>query len=417
MYEGNFENLAMTMRGDDIHLGKKINDILDELSEEQFDSDFTSDTEDNIEYQSDHNSEISDSELSGKSDDEESDRLVKKKTTVYTSKRLQDSSTRPSFDVNQRIMQAFVNIGQGFSEMQQFAMVMNIAVMNKSTFNDQAAVMKKATAFAANSVLQDVRLKTQSKKDPNTVCSFLADYINKRRTLQNFEEVVMFSDSAGSQNKNITVVRFSSWLAMKMKVKVTHFPFLIQSEDGQEFDYSDEDPTINVQGLEPLDSDSDPGFDTQIEAILNVPIQLRDLFKEILHLLLIFKLKCVAIRRNVKKNQVLWKKKLEEVIPGSDSETLHLGNGSQKKQERLGFDILCVGRLFCQHWGLQNRVQRVFQRFKRDGVPIPVETRGDDRRSKACERKSISVVNFISKFKLSLLIVEQIVSVCILIAV
>ncbi|PSN34708.1 hypothetical protein C0J52_21188 [Blattella germanica] len=63
----------MTMRGDDIHLGKKINDILDELSEEEFDSDFTSDTEDNVEYQSDHNSEISDSELSGKSDDEESD--------------------------------------------------------------------------------------------------------------------------------------------------------------------------------------------------------------------------------------------------------------------------------------------------------------------------------------------------------
>ncbi|KAJ8883602.1 hypothetical protein PR048_015446 [Dryococelus australis] len=38
-------------------------------------------------------------------------------------------------------------------------------------------------------------------------------------------------------------------------------------------------------------------------------------------------------------------------------------------------------------------------RFERDGVHVPIETRGGDRRSKAFERKSMSVKDFIQTFK------------------
>ena len=81
--------------------------------------------------------------------------------TVYTSKRRNDSSSRPSFDVNQRITQAFIGIGQGFSQLQQFAMTMNMDVINKSSFNDHTVVMQKATESAANSVLEDARYEVR----------------------------------------------------------------------------------------------------------------------------------------------------------------------------------------------------------------------------------------------------------------
>ncbi|PSN44393.1 hypothetical protein C0J52_05755 [Blattella germanica] len=44
-----------------------------------------------------------------------------------------------------------------------------------------------------------------------------------------------------------------------------------ESEDGLEFDDSDEDPTMNIQDLEPLDSDSDPGINTETDVVLNIP--------------------------------------------------------------------------------------------------------------------------------------------------
>ncbi|KAJ4431893.1 hypothetical protein ANN_20499, partial [Periplaneta americana] len=68
---------------------------------------------------------------------------------------------RPGFDVNQRIVQSVVNVGQGFSESEQLVTVMNISVMNKSTFNDHAAVMKNASECVAGSVLHDARLEVR----------------------------------------------------------------------------------------------------------------------------------------------------------------------------------------------------------------------------------------------------------------
>ncbi|KAJ4433627.1 hypothetical protein ANN_15937 [Periplaneta americana] len=50
---------------------------------------------------------------------------------------------------------------QGYSELEQFAMVINMSVMNKSTFNDHAAVMKKASEYDADSVLHDPRLEVR----------------------------------------------------------------------------------------------------------------------------------------------------------------------------------------------------------------------------------------------------------------
>lgn len=47
----------------------------------------------------------------------------------------------------------------------------------------------------------------------------------------------------------------------------------------------------------------------------------------------------------------------------------------------------------------KHRVIGVFQRFKRNGGHVPVETRGGDRRSKAFERKSNSVKDFIQTFE------------------
>ncbi|KAJ4433463.1 hypothetical protein ANN_15766 [Periplaneta americana] len=83
------------------------------------------------------------------------------KSSIYSLRRREDKSRRPGFDVNQRIVQSFVNAGQGYSELEQFAMVMNMSVMNKSTFNDHAAVMKKASECVADSVLHDARLEVR----------------------------------------------------------------------------------------------------------------------------------------------------------------------------------------------------------------------------------------------------------------
>ena len=59
------------------------------------------------------------------------------------------------------------------------------------------------------------------------------------------------------------------------------------SEDGLEFDDSDEDATINVQDLESLDSDSEPETNNQIQIWMIQPIVM---FMEILDPLLKFQL-------------------------------------------------------------------------------------------------------------------------------
>ena len=60
-----------------------------------------------------------------------------------------------------------------------------------------------------------------------------------------------------------------------------------ESEDGLEFDDSDEDPTINIQDLEPLDSDgdSDLKFTVDRKMILNFGL-MRNLILELVQMLL-----------------------------------------------------------------------------------------------------------------------------------
>ena len=70
-------------------------------------------------------------------------------------------------------------------------------------------------------------LETEGKKNPSTVCSFVNDFIIKKIDEENWniEEIILFSDAAGGQNKNMLVTSFCSWLAMKRGVKVTRiFP-------------------------------------------------------------------------------------------------------------------------------------------------------------------------------------------------
>lgn len=69
-------------------------------------------------------------------------------------------------------------------------------------------------------------LETDSKKGPNTVCSFVYNFITEKlKDFPNIKKIVFFSDSCGGQNKNISVVMFSTWLAKSLNVTIEHiFP-------------------------------------------------------------------------------------------------------------------------------------------------------------------------------------------------
>lgn len=67
-------------------------------------------------------------------------------------------------------------------------------------------------------------LETESKKNPDTVCSFLFDMISEKFN-ETYQEIHFLSDAAGGQNKNLLVTSFCSWLSMRFNVKVAHlFP-------------------------------------------------------------------------------------------------------------------------------------------------------------------------------------------------
>ncbi|XP_063220830.1 uncharacterized protein LOC134530141 [Bacillus rossius redtenbacheri] len=65
-----------------------------------------------------------------------------------------------------------------------------------------------------------------AKKNANSVCSFVYHFTcEKMKSYKNIKNIIFLSDAAGGQNKNITVLRFCSWLSQITKVKVTHmFP-------------------------------------------------------------------------------------------------------------------------------------------------------------------------------------------------
>lgn len=67
--------------------------------------------------------------------------------------------------------------------------------------------------------------ETESKKNPDSVVSCLYDFIKNKLTDKSVTEIVLLSDNAGGQNKNISVVRFCTFLAQKLGVEVMHlFP-------------------------------------------------------------------------------------------------------------------------------------------------------------------------------------------------
>ena len=63
--------------------------------------------------------------------------------------------------MNQRITQAIVNIGQQYSSLQQFSMIMNMTVMNSSTFNEHVARIRVATKTVVNNILDEARLEVR----------------------------------------------------------------------------------------------------------------------------------------------------------------------------------------------------------------------------------------------------------------
>lgn len=63
------------------------------------------------------------------------------------------------------------------------------------------------------------------KKNPDSVASCLYNFISRLFAEKKYGEIVFLSDNAGGQNKNITIVRFSTFLSVHFQVKVTHiFP-------------------------------------------------------------------------------------------------------------------------------------------------------------------------------------------------
>ncbi|KAJ4437865.1 hypothetical protein ANN_13804 [Periplaneta americana] len=72
----------------------------------------------------------------------------------------------------------------------------------------------------------DQEIWDMTKKNPSSVCSFLYDFLtHKLEVLHNVKSVILFSDSCGGQNKNITVVNFCAWLSKSLNLNISHiFP-------------------------------------------------------------------------------------------------------------------------------------------------------------------------------------------------
>ena len=82
-------------------------------------------------------------------------------------------------------------------KLHYYKRIFNLYVFNIHCFNDKDS---KMFCFLENC----------GRKYFNSVCSFLEDFIQKNLSENsNFKKIVLFSDSAGGQNKNLTVVKFA----------------------------------------------------------------------------------------------------------------------------------------------------------------------------------------------------------------
>ncbi|KAJ4442731.1 hypothetical protein ANN_04322 [Periplaneta americana] len=79
------------------------------------------------------------------------------KKSIYTSKRLENKTKRPAFDVNQRMTQAFIRLGKGHAGLQHFSMIMNMYCMSKYSFNEHSKLLLGATTDVVANILTDIR--------------------------------------------------------------------------------------------------------------------------------------------------------------------------------------------------------------------------------------------------------------------
>lgn len=109
------------------------------------------------------------------------------------------------FDYAQNLTLPKLNINSHY-----YKRILNLYVFNIHCYNDNDS---KMFCF----------LESDGKKDSNSVCSFLEDFVSKKLAENsNYKKVVFFSDSAGGQNKNLTVVKFCSWFSKKYNIEITH---------------------------------------------------------------------------------------------------------------------------------------------------------------------------------------------------
>lgn len=81
-------------------------------------------------------------------------------------------------------------------------------------------------SFHCNTSKMYCFLENEGSKNADSVCSFINNFIEaKVSENKKLKEIIMFSDLAGGQNKNLQVVKYCTWLAEKLKIRITHiFP-------------------------------------------------------------------------------------------------------------------------------------------------------------------------------------------------
>lgn len=68
-------------------------------------------------------------------------------------------------------------------------------------------------------------LECDGNKNSNSVVSLLYDFISKKFDYGITKKIYLFSDAAGGQNKNITMVKFCAWLSKNLSIPIEHiFP-------------------------------------------------------------------------------------------------------------------------------------------------------------------------------------------------
>ena len=74
---------------------------------------------------------------------------------MFTSPRIQTTeSTRPPFEVNRKVVNAFLHIGKGHAAIEQFSMAMNLPIMSVSTYSAHVHNLAEENEKIKNEVLK-----------------------------------------------------------------------------------------------------------------------------------------------------------------------------------------------------------------------------------------------------------------------